>query len=156
VTSATFLGGDKDSCVSGSKDRQIKLWNINTQFCTRTISTGSQVLAMASQHNVPVILSGHRDGSIRGYSLKSDPKPIFHEKSFFDDSVTSICVSADNHSLLACSKEGYYIKSYDLRMNKLLKTYEHDKYMNSHDHNSITFGPDEKYIIAGNCINNTI
>lgn len=36
-------------------------------------------------------------------------------------------------------------------MNKLLKTYEHDKYMNSHDHNMITFGPDEKYIIAGNC-----
>ncbi|CAD8161628.1 unnamed protein product [Paramecium octaurelia] len=150
VTCSTFLGGDKDSCVSGSKDRQIKLWNINNSFCTRTLSTGSQVLSIISEHNVPVIISGHRDGSIRGYSLKSDPKPIFQEKSFFDDSVTSLCISQDNHTLLCCSKEGYYIKSYDLRMNKLLKTYEHDKYMNSHDHNMITFGPDEKYIIAGN------
>lgn len=37
-------------------------------------------------------------------------------------------------------------------MNKVVKTYENDRYMNSYDHNKICFGPDEKYLIAGNCI----
>lgn len=109
--------------------------------------------AIVSQHNAPLIISGHKDGSLRGYSLRSDPKPIFHEKNLFEDSITSITIASDNNSLLCCSKEGYYIKSYDLRMNKVLRTYQDDKYMNSYDHNKICYGPDEKFIIAGNCKN---
>lgn len=29
--------------------------------------------------------------------MKSDPKPIFHEKALFEDSITSISMSGDNN-----------------------------------------------------------
>ncbi|CAD8094713.1 unnamed protein product [Paramecium sonneborni] len=71
------------------------------------------------------------------YSLKKDSKCIFQEKSFFDDSVRSICISQDNHTLLCCSKK-LFIKQYDVRMIQQLKT---------HNHYMITLGPDEKYFL---------
>lgn len=72
ITASVFLGGDKDSCITGSKDRNIKLWNIQSGSCIKSIAANSQVRAITSQNNVPVILSAHMDGSLRGYSIKSD------------------------------------------------------------------------------------
>ena len=75
-----FVGGEKDICVSGSKDRQLKLWNINNGSCVRSIPTGSMISALACQHNAPFAVTAHKDGSLRGYTLKHDSKPMFNEK----------------------------------------------------------------------------
>lgn len=106
-------------CISGSKDRCLKVWNVNSGTCIRTVNSGSMVTTLACQHNIPFVLTAHKDGSLRGYALKSDPKPTFHQKNLFDDSITSITLSQDNNSVLLCSKEGSCVKLYDLRMNKV-------------------------------------
>jgi WD40 repeat protein len=120
VTAVGFIGAEKDTCISGSNDRQIKLWNVNTGACIKTVNTGSMVTSLACQHNVPFVITAHKDGSIRGYTLKQDSKPSFHHKNLFDDSITSISLSQDNNSALLCSKEGSAVKIYDLRMNKVV------------------------------------
>lgn len=48
VTQSKFLGGERDTCVTASKDRQIKVWNLQNGYCTKTIQTGSQVSALVS------------------------------------------------------------------------------------------------------------
>jgi WD40 repeat protein len=104
---------------------------------------------MSSSNNTPVVITGHKDGSIRGYSLKGDGKAVFHKKDLFDDAVTSLCLSGDNNMLLCTSKEGFVVKMFDLRKHEVVKDYSHDAYMNSYDHNKMCFGPDERYVIAG-------
>lgn len=96
-------------------------------------------------------MSGHRDGSLRGYSIKNDAKSVFHQKNLFDEAITSVTLSPDDNSVLCSSKDGYYLKIYDLRMNKVIKTFQDDIYMNSYDHNKTCFGPDGRFIICGNC-----
>lgn len=71
-------------------------------------------------------------------------------KNIFEGDVCCVKASANNNYILASSKDGYFIKLIDLRKREVVKIFKDDSYMNSHDNNSISFGPNDESVIAGN------
>jgi autophagy-related protein 16 len=71
-------------------------------------------------------------------------------KGEFDSGICSLKLSNNGKIVLATSKDGFAVKAFDLRMDKVLKTFSDDSYLNSYEFNSATFGPEEEYVIAGN------
>ena len=56
--------------ATGSFDKTIKIWNIESGMCLKTINTSSCVFAL-KQLSVNELISGSMDGSIQIYDLSS-------------------------------------------------------------------------------------
>lgn len=62
--------------------------------------------------------SGHTDGSIRVYNVKSESsKEVYHMKNVFESGVTSLQISNSGMHIIASSQDGYTIKMLDMRKN---------------------------------------
>jgi len=61
---------DREKCITGSNDKTIKFWDVNKGFQKSSISCYSVVNCIETFNYEPVVVSGHKDGSIRMYSTK--------------------------------------------------------------------------------------
>lgn len=146
---AVSFTNDRDKCISSSDDRTLKLWDLEKGFCSSTINCLSSCLTMDYFNFEPTIVTGHKDGSMRLYSLK-DGKTIFNEKNFFDSPLSCVKLSSNNNYIVVSSQEGNCLKCYDNRMKKVMVTLLDETYMNTNESNKICFGPDDKYVFGGN------
>eukprot|EP01147_Barroeca_monosierra_P009544 gene9544-1774_t len=61
-----FPGGDKPYLVSGADDRLVKIWDYQSKACVQTLEGHTQNVCAACFHpELPIILSGSEDGSVR-------------------------------------------------------------------------------------------
>ncbi|CAA7617228.1 TIR domain-containing protein [Magnetospirillum sp. UT-4] len=62
-------------CLSGGWDRTLRLWDLGSGACLRTISAGpdssDEIFCCAATEDGTAALSGHRDGRLRLWSLES-------------------------------------------------------------------------------------
>lgn len=70
ITACHFIEKFKDIVVSSSKDRTIKFWNIETQFCFKTIvDNHTEVWGLSLMRNDNFLITGSKETSLRVYRL---------------------------------------------------------------------------------------
>ncbi|CAG7833477.1 unnamed protein product [Allacma fusca] len=61
-----YYGGDKPYLISGADDRLVKIWDYQNKTCVQTLEGhASNVSAVAFHPELPIILTGSEDGTVR-------------------------------------------------------------------------------------------
>ncbi|XP_065136442.1 autophagy-related protein 16-1 isoform X5 [Paramisgurnus dabryanus] len=142
VLSARFLL-DNTRIVSGSYDRTLKLWDLRSKVCMKTVFAGSSCNDIACTDQC--VMSGHFDKKIRFWDIRSES--IVRELELLGR-VTSLDLNHDRTDLLTCSRDDL-VKIIDLRGNAVRQTFSAPSFKCGTDFTRVTFSPDGSYIAAG-------
>lgn len=86
ITSCRFLKTFKDIVVSSSKDMSVKFWNIESQFCFKTIAEShSEIWGIELMRNDAFLVTGSKENVLRVYKI-SENKSKTNESTNFDES----------------------------------------------------------------------
>jgi WD40 repeat protein len=136
--------------VSGSEDKQVKVWDIEKASNVFSIACGRSVKIVKTNTVEPVVYTGHGDGSLRIYSLSQGNAPVSQIKGLIDYPISSITIVSDNrYQILVSSLEGSSCHLLDMKMNKSIAKFEHKDFFNSST--QTCFSPSEAFVLAGNC-----
>ena len=102
VNSVTW-SSNKEKCVSGSEDKQLKIWDIEKASNIFSISCGKTVKTITSNNVEPVVYSGHGDGSVRVYSITKGNTPVSQVKGIIDFPISSVTLLSNRHQVLVSS-----------------------------------------------------
>uniref|UniRef100_A0A672R3H4 Autophagy-related protein 16-1-like n=1 Tax=Sinocyclocheilus grahami TaxID=75366 RepID=A0A672R3H4_SINGR len=141
VLSARFLL-DNSRIVSGSYDRTLKLWDLRSKVCMKTVFAGSSCNDIVCTEQC--VMSGHFDKKVRFWDIRSES--IVHELELLGR-VTSLDLNHDRTELLSCSRDDL-VKIIDLRSNAVRQTFELHLFCTFLDCVCV-FSPDGRYVAAG-------
>ena len=113
----------RERCVTGSDDKQIKIWDIEKSSNVFSVSCGKGVKVVKTNNVEPVVYTGHADGSVRIYSITQGNSPISQVKGLIDYPITSLTLLSNRHQILVTSTYGSIIHLLDLKMNRSLSKY---------------------------------
>ncbi|XP_066522826.1 autophagy-related protein 16-1 isoform X2 [Hoplias malabaricus] len=142
VLSARFLL-DNARIVSGSYDRTLKLWDLRSKVCMKTVFAGSSCNDIVCTEQC--VMSGHFDKKVRFWDIRSES--IVCELELLGR-VTSLDLNHDRTELLTCSRDDL-VKIIDLRNNAVRQTFSAQGFKCGSDFTRVTFSPDGSYVAAG-------
>ncbi|XP_051966690.1 autophagy-related protein 16-like isoform X6 [Xyrauchen texanus] len=142
VLSARFLL-DNARIVSGSYDRTLKLWDLRSKVCMKTVFAGSSCNDIVCTEQC--VMSGHFDKKIRFWDIRAES--IVCELELLGR-VTSLDLNHDRTELLACSRDDL-VKIIDLRCNAVRQTFSAQGFKCGSDFTRVTFSPDGSFVAAG-------
>lgn len=93
----------RERCVSGSDDKQMKVWDIEKASNIFSVSCGRGVKVVKSNHVEPVAYTGHADGSVRVYSITQGTAPVSQVRGIIDYSISSLTLLSNRHQILVSS-----------------------------------------------------
>ncbi|VDL72523.1 unnamed protein product [Nippostrongylus brasiliensis] len=118
VSSARFLSATQ--VVSGSNDRLIKMWDVRSQRCVRSVFPGSTILDIVGvAKGVATFSSGHFDRKLRFWDSRN-PEPVHVIE--MAGKVTSLDISSDGFHLL-CSTRDDTLSLLDIRKYQTVHIY---------------------------------
>ncbi|XP_060743933.1 autophagy-related protein 16-1 isoform X1 [Tachysurus vachellii] len=142
VLSARFLL-DNARIVSGSYDRTLKLWDLRSKVCMKTVFAGSSCNDIVCTEQC--VMSGHFDKKVRFWDIRAESTVCELELL---GRVTSLDLNHDRTELLTCSRDDL-IKIIDLRSNAVRQTFSAQGFKCGSDFNRVTFSPDGSYVAGG-------
>ncbi|XP_061575950.1 autophagy-related protein 16-1 isoform X2 [Cololabis saira] len=142
VLSARFLL-DNARIVSGSYDRTLKLWDLRSKVCMKTVFAGSSCNDIVCTEQC--VMSGHFDKKVRFWDIRAES--IVRELELLGR-VTSLDLNHDRTELLTCSRDDL-LKIIDLRTNAVRQTFSAQGFKCGADWTRVTFSPDGSYVIGG-------
>ncbi|XP_060799289.1 autophagy-related protein 16-1 isoform X2 [Neoarius graeffei] len=142
VLSARFLL-DNARIVSGSYDRTLKLWDLRSKVCMKTVFAGSSCNDIVCTEQC--VMSGHFDKKVRFWDIRAETTVC--ELELFGR-VTSLDLNHDRTELLTCSRDDL-VKIIDLRNNAVRQTFSAQGFKCGSDFTRVTFSPDGSYIAGG-------
>ncbi|XP_052823294.1 autophagy-related protein 16-1 isoform X2 [Octopus bimaculoides] len=145
VLAAKFFG-DTVKVVSGSNDRTLKIWDLVSRACIRTIFAGSSCNDLVT-HQGTSIISGHFDKKVRFWDNRTSGDGVVKEVSL-GGRVTSLDLSKDGNQILCCTRDDS-LKILDLRTCSVLAILNADEFKVSCDWSRAVFSPDSSYAVAG-------
>ncbi|XP_030253996.1 autophagy-related protein 16-1 isoform X2 [Sparus aurata] len=142
VLSARFLL-DNARIVSGSYDRTLKLWDLRSKVCMKTVFAGSSCNDIVCTEQC--VMSGHFDKKVRFWDIRAES--IVRELELLGR-VTSLDLNHDRTELLTCSRDDL-VKIIDLRSNAVRQTFSAQGFKCGADWTRVTFSPDGSYVAGG-------
>ncbi|KAM7412457.1 hypothetical protein PAMA_020035 [Pampus argenteus] len=142
VLSARFLL-DNARIASGSYDRTLKLWDLRSKVCIKTVFAGSSCNDLVCTEQC--IMSGHFDKKVRFWDSRAET--IVQELELLGR-VTSLDLNHDRTELLACTRDDL-LKIIDLRTNAVRQTFSAQGFKCGADWTRVTFSPDGSYVAGG-------
>ncbi|XP_029026192.1 autophagy-related protein 16-1 isoform X4 [Betta splendens] len=142
VLSARFLL-DNARIVSGSYDRTLKLWDLRSKVCMKTVFAGSSCNDIVCTEQC--VMSGHFDKKVRFWDIRAES--IVRELELLGR-VTSLDLNHDRTELLTCSRDDL-VKIIDLRSNAVRQTFSAQGFKCGADWTRVTFSPDSSYVAGG-------
>ncbi|XP_061916828.1 autophagy-related protein 16-1 isoform X1 [Entelurus aequoreus] len=142
VLAARFLL-DNARIVSGSYDRTLKLWDLRSKVCMKTVFTGSSCNDIVCTEQC--VMSGHFDKKVRFWDIRAES--IVQELEL-QGRVTSLDLNHDRMDLLTCSRDDL-VKIVDLRTNAVRQTFSAQGFKCGADWTRVTFSPDGNYVAGG-------
>ena len=103
---------------SGSSDRTVRVWDVQTGEMVKQIPTMSTVTCMDVNSMDTSFASGHKTGDIRIYSMSSLEKTA-HIQNAHSSQITSINFTNDRSQIVTTSTDGV-IKIFDMRTQKAI------------------------------------
>ena len=143
---------DGKHILSGSDDKTIKLWDVETGREIRTFSGHeAQVLSLAVSPDGKYAVSGGFENNILIWDMEKGTiiKKIFVGKGKWGGGTASVAFSPDGKYIAAAGniddKAFIFIRIYELRTGRAVKEFKgHKDYIKS-----IAFSPDGKHIVSG-------
>jgi WD40 repeat protein len=89
---------------AASGGREIKLWDIATGDCTRTIDAFSKCLALDVNEQGSLLITGHADKGLRLWDLRT-AKRVDAVEALHTAPITSVAFSRDGDRVLTCSMD---------------------------------------------------
>jgi WD40 repeat protein len=152
---AIALSPDKQILASGSNDKSIKLWNLQTGklICTfgSLLTWGahtSTVSCLAFSPDGQTLISGSSDGTIKFWNLQTRDKPRTFKVGL---AVKSIAISRDGIFLASTTWDGK-VRLWHIDSGDVLHTLEG----HSHSVNCFTFSPDGRTLASTGSYDKTI
>lgn len=152
---AIALSPDKQILASGSHDKSIKLWNLQTGklICTfgSLLTWGthtSTVSCLAFSPDGQTLISGSSDGTIKFWNLQTRDKPRTFKAG---SGVKSIAISRDGALLASTTWDGK-VRLWHINSGDVLHTLEG----HSHSVNCFTFSPDGRTLASAGSYDKTI
>uniref|UniRef100_A0A6I8R6K2 APG16-like 1 n=1 Tax=Xenopus tropicalis TaxID=8364 RepID=A0A6I8R6K2_XENTR len=142
VLSAKFLL-DNARIVSGSHDRTLKLWDLRSKVCIKTVFAGSSCNDIVCTEQC--VMSGHFDKKIRFWDIRTEC--IVRELEL-QGRITALDLNPERTQLLSCSRDDL-IKITDLRANAVQQTFSAPGFKCGSDWTRVIFSPDGSYVSAG-------
>ncbi|XP_075425717.1 autophagy-related protein 16-1 isoform X2 [Ascaphus truei] len=142
VLSAKFLL-DNARIVSGSHDRTLKLWDLRSKVCIKTVFAGSSCNDIVCTEQC--VMSGHFDKKIRFWDIRTEC--IVRELEL-QGRITALDLNPERTELLSCSRDDL-IKIVDLRANTVRQTFSAQGFKCGSDWTRVIFSPDGNYVAAG-------
>ncbi|XP_018119376.1 autophagy-related protein 16 isoform X7 [Xenopus laevis] len=142
VLSAKFLL-DNARIVSGSHDRTLKLWDLRSKVCIKTVFAGSSCNDIICTEQC--VMSGHFDKKIRFWDIRTEC--IVRELEL-QGKITALDLNPERTQLLSCSRDDL-IKITDLRANAVQQTFSAPGFKCGSDWTRVIFSPDGNYVSAG-------
>ncbi|XP_077205423.1 autophagy-related protein 16-1 isoform X3 [Paroedura picta] len=142
VLSAKFLL-DNARIVSGSHDRTLKLWDLRSKVCIKTIFAGSSCNDLVCTEQC--VMSGHFDKKIRFWDIRTESTVLEMELL---GRITALDLNPERTELLSCSRDDL-LKIIDLRVNAVKQTFSAQGFKCGSDWTRVVFSPDGNYVAAG-------
>ncbi|XP_070802598.1 autophagy-related protein 16-1 isoform X4 [Pituophis catenifer annectens] len=142
VLSAKFLL-DKARIVSGSHDRTLKLWDLRSKVCIKTVFAGSSCNDLVCTEQC--VMSGHFDKKIRFWDIRTES--VVQEVELLGR-ITALDLNPERTELLTCSRDDL-LKIIDLRINAVKHTFSAPGFKCGSDWTRVVFSPDGNYVVAG-------
>ncbi|XP_044529241.1 autophagy-related protein 16-1 isoform X3 [Gracilinanus agilis] len=142
VLSAKFLL-DNARIVSGSHDRTLKLWDLRSKVCIKTVFAGSSCNDIVCTEQC--VMSGHFDKKIRFWDIRSES--IIRELELLGK-ITALDLNPERTDLLSCSRDDL-LKIIDLRVNAIKQTFSAPGFKCGSDWTRVVYSPDGSYVAAG-------
>ncbi|XP_028586542.1 autophagy-related protein 16-1 isoform X4 [Podarcis muralis] len=142
VLSAKFLL-DNARIVSGSHDRTLKLWDLRSKVCIKTVFAGSSCNDLVCTEQC--VMSGHFDKKIRFWDIRTEC--VVQEMELLGR-ITSLDLNPERTELLTCSRDDL-LKIIDLRVSAIKQTFSAQGFKCGSDWNRAVFSPDGNYVAAG-------
>ncbi|KAM6178505.1 autophagy-related protein 16-1 isoform 3-T3 [Rhynchocyon petersi] len=142
VLSAKFLL-DNARIVSGSHDRTLKLWDLRSKVCIKTVFAGSSCNDIVCTEQC--VMSGHFDKKIRFWDIRSEC--IVREMELLGK-VTALDLNPERTELLTCSRDDL-LKIIDLRKHAIKLSFSAPGFKCSSDWTRAVFSPDGSFVTAG-------
>ncbi|KYO40392.1 autophagy-related protein 16-1 [Alligator mississippiensis] len=142
VMSAKFLL-DNARIVSGSHDRTLKLWDLRSKVCIKTVFAGSSCNDIVCTEQC--VMSGHFDKKVRFWDIRSES--IVQELELLGR-ITALDLNPERTELLTCSRDDL-LKIIDLRVNAVKQTFSAQGFKCGSDWTRVVFSPDGTYVAAG-------
>ncbi|KAM3834351.1 autophagy-related protein 16-1 isoform 4-T4 [Vipera latastei] len=142
VLSAKFLL-DKARIVSGSHDRTLKLWDLRSKVCIKTVFAGSSCNDLVCTEQC--VMSGHFDKKIRFWDIRTES--VVQEVELLGR-ITALDLNPERTELLTCSRDDL-LKIIDLRINAVKQTFSAPGFKCGSDWTRVVFSPDGNYVVAG-------
>ncbi|GFR67304.1 autophagy-related protein 16-1 [Elysia marginata] len=140
---AKFLSENR--VVSGSHDRTLKVWDLHSKSCMKTIFAGSSCNDLVTLQGTTII-SGHFDKRVRFWDVRGADSST--NEILLQGRLTSLCLAPDKTQLLCCTRDDC-LKIIDLRMNQVACTLVADGFKVGCDWSRAVFSPDLEYAAAG-------
>ena len=141
--------------LTGSSDRTIKIWDANVTTQRGKMACASGIMSLDIAMSDSVVASGHRDGSLKFWSIK-DNSLVFEVKKVHDDLVSSVRYNPSDGNQIFTSGNDHTVKVVDIRMHKVLHSYENEFFYNTRDTASIGVSPGGRYVALGSKNGNLI
>ena len=136
------------TALTGSGDRTIKVWDASTGQQKGKMGCATGIFALEVAISDSVVASGHRDGSVKFWSIKEGT--IVHEiKDVHDSIVSSVSYMPNDSNQIITSGRDHTVRLVDIRMLKVLQTYESEYYYSSSDNSQIAISPAGRYLALG-------
>ncbi|XP_009080045.1 PREDICTED: autophagy-related protein 16-1 isoform X4 [Acanthisitta chloris] len=142
VLSAKFLL-DNARIVSGSHDRTLKLWDLRSKVCIKTVFAGSSCNDIVCTEQC--VMSGHFDKKIRFWDIRTES--IVKELELLGR-ITALDLNSERTELLTCSRDDL-LKIIDLRVSAVKQTFSAQGFKCGSDWTRVVFSPDGSYVAAG-------
>ena len=142
VSCVTF-SSDGQCALSGSKDKTVRLWDLNTGACLRVLEGHTaSVLGVALSAHGSRALSGSEDKTVRLWDLATGA--CLHVLEGHADSVLSLAFSPDGNRALSGSKDKT-VRSWDLDTGVCSRVLE----LRADSVSAIAFSPDGRCAFSG-------
>ncbi|XP_063762957.1 autophagy-related protein 16-1 isoform X1 [Eleginops maclovinus] len=142
VLSARFLL-DNTRIVSGSYDRTLKLWDLRSKVCMKTVFAGSSCNDIVCTEQC--VMSGHFDKKVRFWDIRAESMV---QELQLQGRVTSLDLNHDRTELLSCSRDDL-LNIIDLRTCSVRHTLSAQGFKCGADWTRVTFSPDGCYVAGG-------
>lgn len=151
VTSARLFKGNPNAVLTASSDRSMKVWDISrhTYRQTVTLRHSSTPLCLDMSYDGISALSGHLDGGIRFWDIRSGDRTA-EVSNLHSDIITSVNFNPNNNVEVISMGRDNCIKVVDVRkVGKELHRLYHDDFQIDVNYAASTISHDGKYVAAG-------
>ncbi|KAJ7519117.1 hypothetical protein O6H91_20G023600 [Diphasiastrum complanatum] len=146
VVATDFSKTTNRRAISAAHDRTIKLWDLVSGYGVNTIICYSNCNSACLTSDASIICSGHLDGSLRQWDLRSGK--LTNEVAAHGQGITSVSLSRNGHSILTTGRDNFHTV-FDVHTLEVRARFSAPGYRAATNWSRSCMSADEKYVAAG-------